>query len=129
MKENQFKETLQMLIGNTFLSWRVANEPIFYGVFLVGGYITCIYVGIKYRDFIQKESFNPKTKFGKSLAFIGVIGPVGGGFMGFVLGQSSGGSLLIGYAIPFWVFLMLLLANSTMRQIESLVEKRKSKRG
>ncbi|QKI80709.1 hypothetical protein [Kroppenstedtia eburnea] len=92
----------KLIVINIFLfymmviAWRSAGESMVFGIILFTLYAVCIYVGIRYREFVQQESFRPKTKIGKAIVSIGVLSSGGAGFTGYNIGRSEGGRIFSG---------------------------------
>ncbi|MFD1395692.1 hypothetical protein ACFQ5F_12195 [Kroppenstedtia eburnea] len=107
------------------ISWRGAGEPLVFGIILFTLYVLCIYVGIRYREFVQQESFRPKTKIGKVIVSIGVLSSVGAGFAGYNIGKSEGAETFFVIVCPIFACLFTLFFNSALKQIEDQVEEQK----
>lgn len=99
-------------------SWRSAGESLIYGILLLVLFVTCIIVGIRYRAFIQEESFRPKTKVGKIVVSFGLLGPTLSGFVGYNVGRSEDANLVLVFGFPIIACLLILFFNSALKQIE-----------
>ncbi|MFD1408544.1 hypothetical protein ACFQ49_10340 [Kroppenstedtia eburnea] len=87
--------------------------------------VKILYVGIRYREFVQQESFRPKTKIGKVIVSIGVLSSVGAGFAGYNIGKSEGAETFFVIVCPIFACLFTLFFNSALKQIEDQVEEQK----
>jgi hypothetical protein len=71
--------------------WRFAGEPLWLGVILVFHYLFCTWASVRYGREIYREGTSPKTRVGKLLFKIGLIGPFGGALIALAITKAFGG--------------------------------------
>lgn len=105
-------------------AWRCAGESPLFGAILLLLWGLCIYLGIRYRTFVQEESFHPKTKIGKVIVSIGVLSSGAGG-LGYGIGRADNEFWFAVIFFPIISCLLSLFFNSGLKQIEDQVEEAK----
>lgn len=79
-------------IFSSVFMWRMTGETVWMGILLTVIYIACIGTSYKYRKTILQEGMAPKTKWGKRVAMLGGISPVGFAILGGIIGGNAGGA-------------------------------------
>lgn len=102
------------IFSSVFL-WRITGETLWMGILLTVIYIACIVTGYKYRKTILQEGLAPKTQWGKRVAVLGGISPVGFAFFGGVLGSNAGGAFVASIVMVTSNFLCLYFTANIYR--------------
>ncbi len=97
--------------------WRFAGEPVWLGVLLVFHYLFCTWLSVRYGKEIYREGISPKTRVGKLLYRIGLVGPFGGGLIALAITKALGG-IFVGFLLAVCGTIIILYLTAIVNKIK-----------